>query len=350
MVIPNEPPQSSRAGPRILRGLADCYFWRAGRHSELELHLFDSVIAMVLERVEPFARREFAERLADQVAPPPRVLIFLATDEISVATPILQRSPALTDATLARLASDQPQSHLAVIAARRPLAESVTDVLVARGDRVVVEALARNGTARLSEDSFMRLAQREELHEMLMARPDLPEEIAERLAPLIRDTVQDVLAANLAHIDAQTTDDLTARSREALAQRLRAIVSTARPADVLGDLVSRGLLSIDDALTELADADRAVEVATLMAEKLAIGPELVMLVLFSPNEEAMTILCRASGLGINGFSSVLRMRRRRRRSTRPPAQVLSAFLQIEIDRARRSVDLYRNRFTRKGVA
>jgi hypothetical protein len=51
-------------------------------------------------------------------------------------------------------------------------------------------------------------------------------------------------------------------------------------------------------------------------------------------------LCRAAGLGANGFSAVLRMRRRRLRVEGiNPAHVLSDFLQTPMDVAQGAVGL-----------
>jgi hypothetical protein len=49
-------------------------------------------------------------------------------------------------------------------------------------------------------------------------------------------------------------------------------------------------------------------------------------------------VCRAAGLGANGFSAVLRLRRRRMRDTGPsPAQALSGFVQTPVVLAQRVV-------------
>jgi uncharacterized protein (DUF2336 family) len=172
----------------LLRAISDCFF-DSDAHTEKEAALYDDVVTRVLEEVEPAARAELAERLADAEAPPRRVLLRLAEDLISVAASILVRSTALQEADLERIAQHQSQGHLAAIAARPTLSERVTDVLVARGDELVVDTVVGNQGARFSRQSFATLAERacgnEKLLDRLGARTDVPAEITARLVPMI---------------------------------------------------------------------------------------------------------------------------------------------------------------------
>jgi len=78
------------------------------------------------------------------------------------------------------------------------------------------------------------------------------------------------------------------------------------------DQVREGLVLLDDAVVELADADAVLGLAGLIAQRLGLEPEDVFRAIAAPSEQLLTILCRAAGLNINGFSAVLRMRCRTR--------------------------------------
>jgi uncharacterized protein (DUF2336 family) len=81
-------------------------------------------------------------------------------DDITVAEPVLLRSPCIEDSVLMQIARARGQTHLLAIACRSPLAEPVVDLLVARGDDVVARYVANNRGARLSPQSAALLVER----------------------------------------------------------------------------------------------------------------------------------------------------------------------------------------------
>ncbi len=89
---------------------------------------------------------------------------------------------------------------------------------------------------------------------------------------------------------------------------------------------ANGLLALDDALTELADADCAAAIAAMIAERVELRIEVVSQALDAPTDEAISVICRAAGFRINSYSALLRMRRRRDRGTESaPAYALTFF-------------------------
>jgi len=87
-----------------------------------------------------------------------------------------------------------------------------------------------------------------------------------------------------------------------------------------------GLLALDDALTELADADCVEAIATLIAARIDLRPETVSQALDAPTDETISAMCRAGGFRINSYSALLRMRRRQNRGTdSAPAYALTLF-------------------------
>jgi hypothetical protein len=87
-----------------------------------------------------------------------------------------------------------------------------------------------------------------------------------------------------------------------------------------------GLLALDDALTELADADCVEAIATLIAARIDLRPEMVSQALDAPTDETISAMCRAGGFRINSYSALLRMRRRQNRGTASaPAYALTLF-------------------------
>ena len=342
--------KSSDKRRALLSAISECFFASA-EHTSTELALYDEVVMLVLDEVEPVARAELAERLADVAVPPRRVLLELAQDEIVVAEPILARSTALHDSDLERIARSQSQAHLAVIATRATLSERVTDVLVERGDEQVVDTVAGNQGARFSPNGFATLADRawdnETLLNRLGSRADLPAEITARLVPMISNALAAKLKAAGVDPDEPTLEGLTEDSRVVLADRLRAASKTARPLELIVDHMQRGLTTLDEAVIELADVDASPDVAKLIADRIELRFDTVMRALSAPADDPVALLCRGAGLRGTSYASIVRMRRRRRRAPDgAPADMLDPYQRIHLETAQRVLRFLKLRETK----
>jgi hypothetical protein len=109
------------------------------------------------------------------------------------------------------------------------------------------------------------------------------------------------------------------------------------PAGVLEE-VTQGFVLLDDAVTAFADADAIAALAFLVGRRTGLPPAAVERALGAKSSGPATLVCRAAGLGANGFSAVLRMRRRRlREAGLNPAHVLADFLQTPMEVAQGAV-------------
>jgi Uncharacterised protein conserved in bacteria (DUF2336) len=157
-----------------------------GRYSEDQIWVFGAVIGRLADEIEIAARARLAERLARSNNAPVNVINELAShDSIAVAGPVLAHSERLDVRALVANASTNSQQHLLAISKRNILCEAVTDVLVTRGDREVVNSVAANRGAKFSEYGFLQLLKRSEndtiLAEIVGSRTDIPRHIFQQL-------------------------------------------------------------------------------------------------------------------------------------------------------------------------
>ena len=111
------------------------------------------------------------------------------------------------------------------------------------------------------------------------------------------------------------------------------------PAAVV-EQVADGYLLLDDTVIAFADADHIPGLVLLIARRTGLPSSAVEHALAAKSSGPATLLCRAAGLGANGFSAVLRMRRRRLRGESVnPAHVLADFLQTPMDVAQGAVTM-----------
>jgi uncharacterized protein (DUF2336 family) len=188
----------------ILRGTAESRaraLWHAtdlliaGSYSEEEVLTFGKVIGRLADEIEVEVRAQLSERLAQYDAAPVNVIRKLAFDDaIEVARPVLEQSTQLDDETLVANAWSKSQSHMLAISRRQSLGESVTDVLVARGNSAVVSSLAGNNGASFSSPGLLHMVKRAEgdsiLAEQLGLRKDIPRNLFQQLIAKATDDVR----------------------------------------------------------------------------------------------------------------------------------------------------------------
>jgi uncharacterized protein (DUF2336 family) len=146
---------------RVLQRITDLFVAGSRRYSSQQIALFDDVLQQLSAEIEVKARAMLAHRLASLDNAPPKLIRALAFDNaIVVAAPVLVNSPQLSDADLVENATTKSQKHLQAIAQRLKLSESVTDVLVERGNRRVVRTVAGNPGARFSLAGYGKLTAR----------------------------------------------------------------------------------------------------------------------------------------------------------------------------------------------
>ena len=199
---------SSRSEDRrvlMLRRATNLFLSYAHRLSEHQIELFDDVLVKLADCVEPASLVELSAGLAGLPQSPRRTLRFLACHPvIAVASPVLLRAPALSDADLCAFARSLDIEHLAVIAGRQTLDEDLTDCLLLRGDAGVCRVLARNAGARFSARGYASLValavRKQDIAEVLALRPDMPRELLRQLLLQMSDEVRlRLLKAALPH-------------------------------------------------------------------------------------------------------------------------------------------------------
>src|SRR5260221_1001410 len=191
----------------------------AGRYSDDEISTFGEVIARLADEIEVAARAELATRLAHIDHAPINIIHKLAFDDsIDVAGPVLRNSERLDAQTLVAHAQTKSQPHLLAISKRKSLEHSVTDVLVTRGNREVVNSVANNAGARFSGSGFLHLIKRAEgdsiLAEQLGLRKDIPRHLFQQLIAKASRDVKKRLFSEAAATDeqiAESLSDVTAR-------------------------------------------------------------------------------------------------------------------------------------------
>jgi uncharacterized protein (DUF2336 family) len=304
--------RGSRAKRReILQRMTALFVDGAGYYNDAHVDLFDDVFSLLIEEIESKARAELSQHLAPLTNAPVKVLRTLANDDdITVAEPVLKRSPRLAETDLVNIASTKGQEHLRAISERRALGEAVTDVLVRRGDREVARSVAENRGARISQKSFSNLVKRAEddgiLAEKVASRPDIPISMFRALLEKATAVVHDRLIAS-------ATPEMRAAIGDVLAKVSKEVGARVGPRDYRA--AQRVVLGLGQAnrLNETTllgfCGERKFEEAVVTLAALAkIQIEIVDRLMDNDRFDPVLILCKAANLSWPAVKAVIMLR------------------------------------------
>ncbi|MEM7661228.1 MAG: DUF2336 domain-containing protein [Pseudomonadota bacterium] len=183
---------------------------------EEQIHASE-IMAILASDMAELVRRTLSVTLRNSPRLPRDLAMKLAQDVETVALPVLEESPSLTEDDLIELALSVTAAKQAAIAARPRVPESVTEVLTEHGVVEAARVLASNEGAEWTDAAFANSVQRfgtdEDFQDALVRRDHIPMHIAEKLVSLVSGSIFDMLV-NRHELPAQVAIDLAAGARE----------------------------------------------------------------------------------------------------------------------------------------
>ena len=332
----------------MLSRITDLFVEGGGRYSEGQINLFDEVMVKLVAAIEAKARAKLSHRLAPVSCAPHGVIRMLAfDDDIEVARPVLTTSERLEEADLVANASNKSQQHLAAIAERKSLSEAVTEVLVARGDRQVVQSVARNTGARFSDAGFRMLVKRSSGDDALAmqvgARRDVPRQHFLRLLQEASAAVRSRLAAEnpgaggaLETVLSEVVGGIRSETRKVSSDYAAAHtrVEALHQARRLGESEIHGF----------ARERKFEETAIALSLLSGVEMDVVERAMLDPAHEMLLIFARLAGLSSTTLKAILLLKAGERSvSAQDLDHALTSFGHLHAETARRVLGFYRIR-------
>jgi len=269
----------------------------AGRYSDDEIWTFGEVIGRLADEIEVAARAQLARRLARFDRAPVNIIHKLAFDDsIDVAGPVLQESERLETYALVANACTKSQPHLLAISKRKSIEQAVTDVLVTRGNREVVNSVASNDGARLSEFGFLHMIQRAEgdsiLAEQLGLRNDIPRHLFQQLIAKasveVKKRLEDERPAMVDQIQSSVTEVTgTLQSKFGPVSRSHFVAKR-----VVATQHQQGNLN-EDSISGYARSHRLDEVTIGLSLLCSLPGDVIERALVDKNREMLLVLAKA---------------------------------------------------------
>ncbi|MDC7683691.1 DUF2336 domain-containing protein [Asticcacaulis sp. BYS171W] len=217
--LAQEPSSAKRR--ELLRQVTNVFMSHPEEIAGPEMALYDEVMSQLSSEMEIVVRAEIAQKLSQAKAAPLGLLRRLASDDISVAEPILTRSKALTENDLLHVVQTQGQGHLRAVSQREEVPESVSGVIVERGDDTTVNTLLRNEGARLSRATNEAVVQRAQtspaLHDAVVNRKDMPADLMNDMYFVVEARLRERIMQENAKLDPAVIEQALSKSRNTVA-------------------------------------------------------------------------------------------------------------------------------------
>jgi uncharacterized protein (DUF2336 family) len=285
----------------MLKRMTSLFLQGAPRYNEDHIRLFDDVFVRLIEEIEAKARAELSRRLAPLSNAPMQILRRLAhDDDIAVAGPVLAESPRLATDDLLPIARSKGQAHLFAISGREGLDETLTDILVNRGNTEVVRKVAANKSARLSPAGYSSVIERAGkdgvLAEAVVQRDDLPDPLFRELLTRATEVVQRrLLAAARPETQAEIRRVLAKVSGEIEAAAAPAPARDFAPALAKMRALHAGAKLTERDIAEAADGKHYEEMVAALSVLCSVPLDVIDKLMHGERPDPVLILCKSAG-------------------------------------------------------
>jgi uncharacterized protein (DUF2336 family) len=177
----------------------------------------EAILKLMAEDAVVSVRRALAITLKNSPKLPRDLARKLAEDIDSIALPILQHSPSLSDEDLIEIVRSAPPNRQVAVAQREELSNVVTGAIAVFGAPAAVETALANDNAAFDQGALntvlQRMGDRETITSAMAHRRTLPVSIVERLIAMVSGEVFDFLV-NHHEVSPQLAIDLASGARE----------------------------------------------------------------------------------------------------------------------------------------
>lgn len=341
--LAEEPSSDKRR--ELLRNVTDLFFNNPEDYNPSEIDLFGDVMGTISSDLETEIRRDLSERMANLANPPKKFLDQIARDEISVAAPVLTRSPAIDDETLIDIAENQSQDHILAMTKRPEVSEHVSASIVENGDDTVVASLLENEGATINRPTMEQVVERaatsEVLHSPIVNRSSTPNDLLNEMFFVVSSKLKKEILEINENLDEAAIDAVIDESHEQFVSTGDATMS---PAEKFIDEAEHKRELNEAFLVDLLRNRHLAEFLFGFARLTGTDARTAKRILQDKSAEALAIACKASRFDRATFSTFVLLTDVNQHRT--PDQVnalMDLYTQVSIETAQRTMRFWRVR-------
>ncbi len=321
----------------LLERVTDLFFLTAEQQNAAENAVFGDVMIRIAFELELKTRARLAERMSEAYGAPHKLIVKLATDEIGVARPVLEKSPVLKDDDLVSIAQENGQDHLHAISGRPELSSTVTDVIVVRGNDTVLTHLAGNDCAEFSPGSLEHISKRAgtnpSLYNVLELRTDIPRAMLTEIKRTISERLKAELSSGSSSISGDEIDEII--EERALEMHLQ---SGEQARKIRAQKNRRPAIS-EEMILLLARKQKLTETVQCLSLMSGVSLSIVSHCILEADLSALAVLCKSGDLKCTIFAALIQLR-----STSNPvptpmiADAMRYYDMLTVDTALKAID------------
>jgi uncharacterized protein (DUF2336 family) len=271
--------------------------------AESERQLLHAIMVQLTKQVEMQVRHALAERMAEAADAPHELILLLANDRIEVAQTILEKSTLLSEQELIDIINATSHLHQKVIAGRPDVTTRIAATLAESSVLEVLVVLVRNQRARIAQETLERLAERSkqssDLQHGVLARPEIPEDLAKRMCTYVSEALHSFIAERFRIDPVAMRKDIALASAEAHAK----LTQASGPERLVAKLHAAGQLKPGFAVKALGQGQ--LDVFEHVAAKLiGIPIEPLCRLLRVGDAHTLAMVCQAVGIDRSAFATL----------------------------------------------
>ncbi len=289
---------------RAIQAMKICRKVRTLKLSPREERVVEKIFTLMSQDAAAMVRRALAVTLKNSPNLPHKIAKKLIHDIDSIAVPILEHSPVLTDEDLREILRSKAAAKMLAITKRPRLTGDLVKAVLRYGDSHIVASVAANDGAEIGPKlgaHMLELYQNDDLiKESFIARRELPPLVLEKLMSLVSSNAAKRLVEKH-KLPVGEAVDLANRARE---RAQATLVGQKWMKDQLPDLVRRlhreGRLT-NGLIVRAAACGQMHFTALALAARAEIGYRKAVLMLHDSGPLGLTTLGQQAGLGQGDF-------------------------------------------------
>lgn len=268
---------------RVAALLADNLVAGARSLNGNELGLLNSILEKNIKNLNQQTKQDISQTLAASNVTSTRLAMRLASEDATIAAPLLEHSPVLRSQDLLTLAREQGQEHLMAISQRDLLDSELASTLLSLGDAEVRKSVVSNIGADISPEEFEKQIS------------EIPHKLRKRISDLRKSyerLMEDLL-----------TEDNELVAGPALEDREANI-----PVKEWINALQSGRVTLDKALARLCMEKNLSATVTLLSEVSGFPLEHLKHMMVRFDATGLAVVCKCLGVGSLEYSTVSRLR------------------------------------------